>query len=52
MNEIIDRINQIDDAIEADPLYSELIILDWILYKFVVTKQENFEDYNIKNKVR
>jgi hypothetical protein len=27
MNEIIDRINQIDDAIEADPLHSELRIL-------------------------
>jgi hypothetical protein len=32
MNEIIDRINQIDSAIEADPLHSELRILDWILY--------------------
>ena len=32
MNKIIDRINQIDDAIEADPLHSELRILDWILY--------------------
>jgi hypothetical protein len=32
MNEIIDRINQIDDAIESDPLHSELRILDWILY--------------------
>jgi hypothetical protein len=28
MNEIIDRINQIDDVIEADPLHSELRILD------------------------
>jgi hypothetical protein len=52
MNEIIDRINQIDDAIEADPLHSELRILDWILYKVCRTKQENFEGYNIKNKVR
>ena len=32
MNEIIGRINQINDAIEADPLHSELRILDWILY--------------------
>jgi uncharacterized protein YicC (UPF0701 family) len=32
MNEIIDKINQTDDAIEADPLHSELRILDWILY--------------------
>jgi hypothetical protein len=40
MNEIIDRINQIDDAIEADPLHSELRILDWILCKVVVTKRK------------
>jgi hypothetical protein len=33
MNEIIGRINQIDSAIEADPLHSELRILDWILYQ-------------------
>jgi hypothetical protein len=33
MIEIIDRINRIDDAIEADPLHSELRILDWILYQ-------------------
>jgi hypothetical protein len=32
MNIIIARINQIDDAIEADPLHSELRILDWILF--------------------
>jgi hypothetical protein len=31
MNIIIARINQIDDAIEADPLHRELRILDWIL---------------------
>jgi hypothetical protein len=33
MKEIINKINKIDDAIEADPLHSELRILDWILYK-------------------
>ena len=33
MNGIIDRVNKIDDAIEADPLHSELRILDWILDK-------------------
>jgi hypothetical protein len=38
MNEIIDKINQLDDAIEADPLHSELRILDWMLFQFVVTK--------------
>ena len=33
MNVIINKINQIDDAIKADPFHSELRILDWILYK-------------------
>jgi hypothetical protein len=33
MNEIIDKLNQLDEAIEADPLHSELRILDWILYQ-------------------
>jgi hypothetical protein len=32
MNEIIDKINQTDSIIEADPLHNELRILDWILY--------------------
>jgi hypothetical protein len=33
MSEIIDKIKQIDSAIEANPLHSELRILDWILYQ-------------------
>ena len=33
MNEIIDMVNKMDSAIEADPLYRELKILDWILYQ-------------------
>jgi hypothetical protein len=33
MNEIIDKINEMDYAIEADPLLSELRILDWIFYQ-------------------
>jgi hypothetical protein len=33
MNVIINKINQIDDAIKADPLHSELRILDWILFQ-------------------
>jgi hypothetical protein len=33
MNKIIDKINEIDSAIQADPLHSELRILDWILYQ-------------------
>jgi hypothetical protein len=43
MNEIIDRINQIDDAIEADALYSELRILDWILYRVYSNEIKKFE---------
>jgi len=31
MNEIIDAVNKMDSAIEADPLHTELRILDWIL---------------------
>jgi hypothetical protein len=38
MNEIIDKINQMDCAIEADSLHSKLRILDCSLYKCVVTK--------------
>jgi uncharacterized protein YicC (UPF0701 family) len=33
MNKIIDKINETNSTIEADPLHSELIILDWILYQ-------------------
>jgi len=33
MNELIDEINKKDSIIEADPLDSELRILDWILYQ-------------------
>jgi hypothetical protein len=33
MNEIINTVNKIDSAIEADPLHSELKILDWIFYQ-------------------
>jgi hypothetical protein len=43
MNEIIDRINQIDDAVEADPLHSELRILDWILYQVCSNEIKQFE---------
>ena len=32
MNEIIDKINNKDSVLEADPLDSEVRILDWILY--------------------
>ena len=33
MNEIIDKINKTNSSLEADPLHSELMILDWILYQ-------------------
>jgi hypothetical protein len=33
MNVITDAINKMDSATEADPLHSELRILDWILYQ-------------------
>ena len=34
MNKLIDEINKKDSIIEADPLDSEVRILDWILYVF------------------
>ena len=40
MNEIIDKINQIHNLIEADPLDSQLRILDWIFYH-VCSKEIN-----------
>jgi hypothetical protein len=33
MNKVITQINQTYDSIEADPLDSELRILEWILYQ-------------------
>jgi len=33
MNEIIDKRNETNSIIEADPLQSELRILDWIFYQ-------------------
>jgi uncharacterized protein YicC (UPF0701 family) len=45
MNQIIDKINQTDDAIEADPLHSELRILDWILYQVCSNEIKKSEDF-------
>ena len=39
MNEIIDMINKKDSIIEADPLDSEVRILDWILYQVCVNQK-------------
>ena len=36
MNEIIVKINEKNSIIEADPLHSELRILDWILYQVCI----------------
>jgi hypothetical protein len=38
MNEIIDKINQMDSSIEADPLHSELRILDWIFFQVCISE--------------
>jgi hypothetical protein len=38
MYEIIDKINEMDSAIEADLLHSRLRILDWMLFHPIVTK--------------
>jgi hypothetical protein len=45
MNEIIDKnkINQMDSAIEADPLHRDLRILDWILYQVCCNEIKKFE---------
>jgi hypothetical protein len=33
MNEIIHQVNRMDSIFEADPLHTELRILEWILYQ-------------------
>jgi hypothetical protein len=43
MNEIIDKINKTDSTLEADPLHSELQILDWIFYQVCSNKIKQFE---------
>jgi hypothetical protein len=43
MNGIIDKINQTDSAIEADPLHTELRTLDWILYQVCSKEIKKFE---------
>ncbi|MGI8720193.1 MAG: hypothetical protein ACR2KF_06680 [Nitrososphaeraceae archaeon] len=48
MNEIIDKINKTDSIFEADPLDSELKILDWILYKVCSNEIKRFERIQYK----
>ena len=43
MNEIIDKINKTHDIFEADPLHSELQILEWILYQVCSYEIKQFE---------
>jgi hypothetical protein len=43
MYEILDKINQMDSAIKADPLHSELRILDWIFYQVCSNEIKQFE---------
>lgn len=42
-NEVIDKINEKDSIIEADPLDSEVRILDWILYVVCTDRIKKFE---------
>jgi hypothetical protein len=39
MNVIIDKINQLDNLIEADPLDSQLRILEWIFYQVCINEK-------------
>ena len=43
MNEIIDKINKTHDIFQADPLDSELRILDWILYQVCSNEIKKFD---------
>ena len=38
MEEIIDKVNKVEDEIQADPLHCEIRMLDWIFIKFVKMK--------------
>jgi len=48
MNETIDKINKTDSIFEADPLDSELRILDWVLFQVCSNKIKTLKGYNIK----
>jgi hypothetical protein len=43
MREILDKVNKIDDSVEADPWHSELRILVWILYRVCFNETKQFE---------
>ena len=42
MVKILEEINKMDSAIEADPLHSELRIFDWILYRVCSNEIKKF----------
>jgi hypothetical protein len=48
MNQIIDKINKTHSIFEADPLDSELRILEWIFYQVRSNEIKKVEEYNIK----
>ena len=39
INEIIDKINQMDSILEADKLHCEIMTLDWILYQVCINEK-------------
>jgi hypothetical protein len=43
MNEIILKLKETDSIFDADPLHSELIILDWVLYLVCSNEIKLFE---------
>ena len=43
MNEIIDKINKTYSSLEADPLHSELQILEWIFYQVCSNEKKEIE---------
>jgi hypothetical protein len=47
MNKIIDKINETNSIIEADPLHSELRILDWILYQICINEKSTYSGDNL-----
>jgi hypothetical protein len=44
MNEVIDKINKTQTTLEADPLDSELRILDWIFYQVCKDQQKRLSE--------
>jgi hypothetical protein len=42
-NEIMVKVKQTDSTFEADPLHSEVRILDWILYQVCSSQIKKFE---------